>query len=114
MSPAGMPSLDLVQDDVVSLTRENTRSNEKRLNEKSFDLEKESIADTDSIDGGDGKDLSDAQNLVTYVISVEDDPSLNPWTFRTLVIGIGLSTFGGVLGMSQRSNPRSILTCSSK
>lgn len=43
-------------------------------------------------------DLSDARELVASIVSTDDDPSLNPWTFRTLVIGIGLSTFGGVLG----------------
>ena len=42
--------------------------------------------------------LNDARDLITHVISVEDDPTLNCWTFRVLVIGLGLSTFGGVLG----------------
>ena len=43
--------------------------------------------------------ISDYRDLITHVISVEDDTSLNCWTFRVLVIGIGLSAFGGVLGM---------------
>jgi hypothetical protein len=28
-----------------------------------------------------------AEDLVTQVINVEDDPSLNPWTFRTFFLG---------------------------
>ena len=44
--------------------------------------------------------LSNARDLVTHVISLDDDPTLNPWTFRVLVIGLGLSAFGGVLGQS--------------
>lgn len=51
-------------------------------------------------DGDDDHVISDYRDLITHVISVEDDPTLNCWTFRVLVIGIGLSAFGGVLGMS--------------
>ncbi|KAG6821323.1 hypothetical protein H0H93_000184 [Arthromyces matolae] len=42
--------------------------------------------------------LENERDIATRVISVEDDPSLNPWTIRAFVIGIGLSAFGGVLG----------------
>lgn len=38
-----------------------------------------------------------AEGLVTRVIDVEDDPTLNPWTFRTFFLGLGLSCFGAVL-----------------
>ena len=42
--------------------------------------------------------LQNERDIVTHIISVGDDPSLNPWTFRSFFIGLGLSTFGGVLG----------------
>lgn len=42
--------------------------------------------------------LEDARDITTHVITIEDDPSLNPWTFRAFFLGIGLSAFGGVLG----------------
>jgi len=42
--------------------------------------------------------LHDERDIATHVISVSDDPSLSPWTFRAFFIGIGLSAFGGVLG----------------
>ena len=42
--------------------------------------------------------LQNERDIVTHIISVDDDPSLNPWTFRSFFIGLGLSTFGGVLG----------------
>ena len=43
--------------------------------------------------------LYSEREIVTHIISVDDDPSLNPWTFRALFIGLGLSAFGGSLGM---------------
>ncbi|OJA14724.1 hypothetical protein AZE42_11274 [Rhizopogon vesiculosus] len=41
--------------------------------------------------------LSTEREIATHIISVDDDPTLNPWTFRAFFIGLGLSTFGGVL-----------------
>lgn len=55
---------------------------------------------TDEAGSDDSEVLRDARDLVTHVISLDDDSSLSPWTFRVFVIGLGLSTFGGVLGMS--------------
>ncbi|KIK91682.1 hypothetical protein PAXRUDRAFT_830625 [Paxillus rubicundulus Ve08.2h10] len=48
---------------------------------------------------GDGSDvvLHDERQIATHVISVDDDPSLNPWTFRSFSIGLGLSAFGASL-----------------
>jgi hypothetical protein len=63
---------------------------ENNLNSK---IDVESTTETDSIEV-----LQNERDIVTYVISVEDDPSLNPWTFRSFFIGIGLSIFGGILG----------------
>jgi hypothetical protein len=42
--------------------------------------------------------LPNERDIVTHVISIHDDPSSNPWTFRSFFIGLGLSAFGGVLG----------------
>jgi hypothetical protein len=42
--------------------------------------------------------LQDERDIVTHVLSVEDDPSLTPWTLRAFVIGIALSAFAGALG----------------
>jgi hypothetical protein len=39
--------------------------------------------------------LDNARDLVTEVLSLEDDPTLNPWTFRMWFIGIGMSVFAG-------------------
>jgi hypothetical protein len=36
-----------------------------------------------------------ARDLVTQILLVEDDPTLNPWTFRMWLIGIGISVFAG-------------------
>jgi hypothetical protein len=36
-----------------------------------------------------------ARELVAQILTLEDDPSLNPWTFRMWFIGIGMSVFAG-------------------
>jgi hypothetical protein len=64
---------------------------------------------------GDVKPLETAEDIVTTVIDLEDDPTISPWTFRMFFIGIyflnttrlstrtdfclglGLSCFGAVL-----------------
>lgn len=59
-------------------------------------------AEIDSADDADSNFgvLDNERDLVTHVISVHDDPTLNPWTVRAFVVGLGLSAFGGVLGKS--------------
>jgi YD repeat-containing protein len=42
------------------------------------------------------------RELVSEILMVEDDPSVNPWTFRMWFIGIGVSVFGGFVGMFYR------------
>ncbi|KAF5655389.1 peptide transporter [Fusarium sp. NRRL 25303] len=41
--------------------------------------------------------LETAEDIVTHVIQVDDDPTMNPWTIRMFAVGIGLSAFGAVL-----------------
>jgi hypothetical protein len=41
------------------------------------------------------KRIRNARDLVTEILLVEDDPSLNPWTFRMWFLGIGMSVFAG-------------------
>ncbi|KAG2353183.1 OPT oligopeptide transporter protein-domain-containing protein [Suillus spraguei] len=53
--------------------------------------------------------LSNERDIATHVISVDDDPSLNPWTFRAFFIGLGLSTFGGVLAEIYYFKPQTVL-----
>jgi hypothetical protein len=36
-----------------------------------------------------------ARDLVAEILVVEDDPAVNPWTFRMWFIGIGMSIFAG-------------------
>ena len=67
-------------------------------NEKQEEKVPYSTTDLESITGTNSIVLQDERDIVTHVISVHDDPSLNPWTFRSFFIGIGLSAFGGVLG----------------
>ncbi|KAI9442371.1 OPT oligopeptide transporter protein-domain-containing protein [Lactarius indigo] len=53
--------------------------------------------------------LQNERDIVTHVISVHDDPSLNPWTFRSFFIGIGLSAFGGILAEIYYFKPQTVL-----
>jgi hypothetical protein len=39
------------------------------------------------------KPPTSARDLVTEVLSLKDDPTANPWTFRMWFIGIGISVF---------------------
>ncbi|KAK5112776.1 hypothetical protein LTR62_003874 [Meristemomyces frigidus] len=53
-------------------------------------------------DAGDGfrkvtEPVESAKDIVTQVLHVDDDPTLNPYTFRVFFLGIGLSIFGSVL-----------------
>ncbi|KAJ7124721.1 OPT oligopeptide transporter protein-domain-containing protein [Mycena filopes] len=53
--------------------------------------------------------LEDERDIATHIITVADDPSLNPWTLRSLVIGLGLSAFGGVLAEIYYFKPQTVL-----
>jgi hypothetical protein len=65
--------------------------------EKSFDRQGDIETATVDADSEEAI-LSDERDIATNVISVDDDPTLNPWTFRAFFLGLGLSAFGGVLG----------------
>ncbi|RDW59135.1 hypothetical protein BP5796_12059 [Coleophoma crateriformis] len=52
--------------------------------------------------------LDTAADIVTQVIDLDDDPSMNPWTFRMFFIGLGLSCFGAVLGEIYQFKPQVI------
>ena len=44
--------------------------------------------------------LSSERDIATGIVSVHDDPTLNPWTIRAFITSLGLSAFGGVIGKS--------------
>ncbi|EXM15621.1 hypothetical protein FOTG_16062 [Fusarium oxysporum f. sp. vasinfectum 25433] len=41
--------------------------------------------------------IESVEDFVTKVLHADDDPSLNPWTFRMWFIGIGLGIFGAIM-----------------
>jgi OPT family small oligopeptide transporter len=69
------------------------------------DVDVDSANDSDSNFGV----LENERDLVTHIISVHDDPTLNPWTVRAFVIGLGLSAFGGVLAEIYYFKPQTVL-----
>ena len=52
---------------------------------------------SDASEPDEGRVVHNAADIVTQVLSLEDDPSLNPWTFRMWFLGLGLSVFGATL-----------------
>ncbi|KAG2144821.1 OPT oligopeptide transporter protein-domain-containing protein [Suillus cothurnatus] len=52
--------------------------------------------------------LQNEREIAIHVISVDDDPSLNPWTFRAFFIGLGLSAFGGSLAQIYYFKPQTV------
>ena len=65
------------------------------------DAFKQAKVDSDLDSDSDFAVLSSERDIATNIISLQDDPTLNPWTIRAFVIGLGLSAFGGVLGRSK-------------
>ena len=93
--------LSLSQTDVMStppLAAEPSLSNEKKADFGTLEKVHYSTTDVESTTKTDTAVLQTERDIVTHVISVCDDPSLNPWTFRSFFLGIALSAFGGVLG----------------
>ena len=87
----------------MSLSDDKTPSDyEKQISlhsgdKEAFNTEVDSAHDSDS----EFAVLSSERDIATHIVSVHDDPTLNPWTIRAFVIGLGLSAFGGVLGKSK-------------
>ncbi|KAG1808294.1 OPT oligopeptide transporter protein-domain-containing protein [Suillus subaureus] len=79
---------------------EHTVPSEKALSTSDKSFDRKGDVETATVDANSDNEegvLSNERDIATHVISVDDDPSLNPWTFRAFFIGLGLSTFGGVL-----------------
>ncbi|KAH9176674.1 OPT oligopeptide transporter protein-domain-containing protein [Lactarius sanguifluus] len=89
---------------------EPSLSNEKQADFETPEKDPYSKSDVESTTGTDTTAvLRNERDLVTHVISVHDDPSLNPWTFRSFFLGIGLSAFGGVLAEIYYFKPQTVL-----
>ncbi|KAH8995631.1 OPT oligopeptide transporter protein-domain-containing protein [Lactarius akahatsu] len=92
------------------LATEPSLSNEKQADFETPEKDPSySKSDVESTTGTDTTAvLRNERDLVTHIISVHDDPSLNPWTFRSFFIGIGLSAFGGVLAEIYYFKPQTV------
>ncbi|KAN0076946.1 OPT oligopeptide transporter domain containing protein [Tylopilus felleus] len=67
--------------------------------EKSYYVQADiEVASDPPTDAGSDIVLNTEREIATHIIPVDDDPSLNPWTFRAFFLGLGLSAFGGTLG----------------
>ncbi|KAG8217852.1 OPT oligopeptide transporter protein-domain-containing protein [Butyriboletus roseoflavus] len=81
--------------------------------EKSFEKDKNAQADVEAASNPPIDDASDVvlhseREIATHVISVNGDPTLNPWTFRAFFLGLGLSAFGGSLAEIYYFKPQTV------
>lgn len=76
-------------------SNEDFFENDEKFHHAKADVE--TAANTE-VDNASDVVLDSEREIATRVISVDDDPSLNPWTFRAFFLGLGLSAFGGSLG----------------
>ncbi|KAI9442368.1 OPT oligopeptide transporter [Lactarius indigo] len=95
------------------LASEPSPSNEKRAEFETSEKVPHSRTDVEATTRTDtttlATTLQNERDIVTHVISVHDDPSLSPWTFRSFFIGIGLSAFGGILAEIYYFKPQTVL-----
>jgi hypothetical protein len=77
-------------------TLPNTDYEKQEYLDEKYDLKKVDVVD--AVEENEFAVLESEQDFATQIISVHDDPTLNPWTVRAFIIGLGLSVFGGVLG----------------
>lgn len=85
MESSQNPAVSVGEEKVVS----PDYSNGRRLKEES---DAKAVADVD-VDTDSNEVISSAAEIVTHVIDVEDDPSINPWTFRMIFLGKGTMIF---------------------
>ncbi|KAF8557285.1 OPT superfamily oligopeptide transporter [Imleria badia] len=88
----------------TTINRVSNTSDEKSYYAKA-DVEARSNPPTDDASG---VVLHSEREIATHVISVDDDPSLNPWTFRAFFLGLGLSAFGGSLAEIYYFKPQTV------
>ncbi|KAI0030545.1 OPT oligopeptide transporter protein-domain-containing protein [Vararia minispora EC-137] len=73
------------------------------------DMDFSGKGDVETASEGSTAVLESERDIATHVISIDDDPSLSPWTFRAFFLGIGLSAFGGVLAEIYYFKPQTVL-----
>ncbi|KAG8217851.1 OPT oligopeptide transporter [Butyriboletus roseoflavus] len=86
--------------------------------EQSFERDEKSYAAKADVEAASNPPISsdDASDIIfhtereiaTHVISVNDDPTLNPWTFRAFFLGLSLSAFGGSLAEIYYFKPQTV------
>jgi hypothetical protein len=93
-----------VQDNITAATAQAFNPEKQGETERLEFIDDEKKANVTTIEyagssdeekGAKGKNVDSARDLVTEVLAVEDDPSVNPWTFRMWFIGISMSVFAG-------------------
>jgi hypothetical protein len=86
---------------ITNVTSEKKNSESPAIHTEYFDSEKREVqvdvAESLEQDPGQKyvKPPDTARDLVAEILMLEDDPAVNPWTFRMWFIGIGMSIFAG-------------------
>ncbi|KAI6039134.1 OPT oligopeptide transporter protein-domain-containing protein [Pisolithus marmoratus] len=91
-----------------AVTRSDGVSTGKPSPERITQFSWDAKPDPESHGVGNNVVFNDERELVSHVISTDDDPSLNPWTFRSFFIGVGLSAFGSALAEIYYFKPQTL------
>ncbi|MCJ1312805.1 hypothetical protein MMC25_006481 [Agyrium rufum] len=87
-----------------------SKSSSGEFNEKDPAVFSEDVAPAYDVERGehDPAPITSAKDLVTNILHVDDDPTLNPWTFRMWFLGLGLSLFGSTLSTIYYFKPQTV------
>jgi OPT family small oligopeptide transporter len=100
--PKGLPTL--TNPDEASSDEKAPNPTDEKVYHSNADVES-----TQESEETDNLVLADERDIATHVVTIQDDPFANPWTFRAFFIGIGLSAFGGVLAEIYYFKPQTVL-----
>jgi hypothetical protein len=100
--PKGLPTL--TNPDEASSDEKAPNPTDEKVYHSNADVES-----TQESEETDNLVLADERDIATHVVTIQDDPFANPWTFRAFFIGIGLSAFGGVLAEIYYFTPQTVL-----
>ncbi|KAI9452586.1 OPT oligopeptide transporter protein-domain-containing protein [Russula earlei] len=98
-----MATVDLILESQPSLRKQGPDVSDI-LSKEDHDILVKELSDCDITDV-----LRNERDLVTHVIPVDDDPSLSPYTFRSIFIGTGLAAFGGAIAEMDYFKPQTIV-----
>ena len=90
MGDKGQPGISTGNDNSTYKEHDKDYSSDEKANRFVTEAESDLPVYNAELDNhfGEADVLTDAKDIVTHVLHVEDDPNLNPWTFRMWFLGM--------------------------